>query len=80
MNFSFNSSILDMSESKSRVGTRKSSNSINNDSFIGNSSSNNISRKPITKSFSTNNMSTTFTTDDQNDESLVTGPKRMIIG
>ena len=48
-----------------------------NDSFLG--SSNHISRKYPTQSFSTNNMSSAFTTDDHHDNHH-SRMKRMTIG
>jgi hypothetical protein len=78
MNFSFNSSIPDMSESKSRVGTRKGSINMN-DSFLC-SSSNQLSKKYPTQSFSTNNvLSSAFTTDDHREEHS-SRVKRMTVG
>ena len=78
MNFSFSSSIPDKSESKSRLGTRKGSISIHNESFIG-SSSNYASKKPVTNHLSTNYNSSNFFNETQFQEPEQTGPKRIII-
>jgi hypothetical protein len=79
MNFSFNGSIPDMSESKSRIGTRKGSIKMN-DSFLC-SSSNQVSKKhPTYQPFSTNNVtSSAFTTDDYHEEHS-SRVKRMTVG